>query len=157
MINLASLKNTHRPKKKIQRVGRGVGSGRGKTCTRGNKGDKSRSGYKRHAGREGGQLALYRKLPTRGFTRGLFIKEVLSINLGLIEKLFENGEVVNYETLRSKGIAPRLLPGGIKILGVGELKKKVTIEAHKFSETARAKLEKHGIKFKELPLGKQSE
>lgn len=156
MINLANLSNTHRPKKKIQRVGRGVGSGRGKTCTRGHKGDKSRSGYKRREGREGGQLPLYRKLPTRGFTRGLFLLETLCINLGLIEKLYENGEVVNYETLRQKGIAPRQIPGGIKILGVGELKKKVTIEAHRYSESAREKLERHGIKFTEISLGNQT-
>lgn len=150
MISLANLTNTHRPKKKIQRVGRGVGSGRGKTCTRGHKGDKSRSGYKRHAGREGGQLPLHRKLPTRGFTRGLFQQESLAINLGLIEKLYANGEVVNFESLRKKGIAPRELPGGIKILGMGELKKKVTIEANHYSETAKAKLEKSGIKFTEI-------
>ncbi|MBS0630066.1 MAG: 50S ribosomal protein L15 [Verrucomicrobia bacterium] len=147
MISLANLTNTHRPKKKIQRVGRGVGSGRGKTCTRGHKGDKSRSGYKRHEGREGGQLPLHRKLPTRGFTRGLFHKESLAINLSLIERLYENGEIVNFETLRQKGIAPRELPGGIKILGSGELKKKVSIEANQYSEAAQAKLEKSGIKF----------
>jgi len=147
MINLANLTNTHRPKKKSQRVGRGVGSGRGKTSTRGHKGDKSRSGYKTRAGQEGGQLPLHRKLPTRGFTRGPFLKESLAINLGLIERLYEDGEVVNFETLRNKGIAPRLLPGGIKILGNGELKKKVTIEANQISESAQAKLEKSGIKF----------
>ncbi len=153
MISLANLTNTHRPKKNIQRVGRGVGSGRGKTCTRGHKGNKSRSGYKRHEGREGGQLPLHRKLPTRGFTRGLFHRESLAINLSLIERHYENGEVVNFESLRMKGIAPRELPGGIKILGVGELKKKVSIEANNYSETAKAKLEKNGIKFTVISRG----
>ncbi|NGX37646.1 MAG: 50S ribosomal protein L15 [Chlamydiae bacterium] len=154
MSYLANLKNTHRPKKKVQRVGRGPGSNRGKTSGRGSKGDKSRSGYKTRRPQEGGQLPLFRKLPTRGFTRGLHIKKSFALNLSLIEALFQEGETVNYDTLRKKGIAPRLLPGGIRILGQGELKKKVTIEAHHFSKTAKEKLEKSSISFKEIPLGK---
>jgi large subunit ribosomal protein L15 len=152
MINLANLKNTHRAKKKVQRVGRGPGSNRGKTCNRGAKGDKSRSGYKTRRPQEGGQLPLFRKLPIRGFPNGRFRKETLSINLGLIENLYHDGETVNYETLRQKGLAPRVIPGGIKILGQGELKKKVTIEAHRFSRSAKEKLEKNGVAFKELPV-----
>ncbi len=152
MTNLANLTNTHRPRNKIQRVGRGPGSNRGKTCNRGTKGDKARSGYKRRRPQEGGQLPLFRKLPTRGFTNGRFRRETLSINLGLIESLYKDGETVNYQTLRQKGLAPRVIPGGIKILGQGELKKKVTIEAHRFSSTAKEKLEKSGIAFKELPV-----
>ena len=150
MIDLANLKNTHRAKKKVQRVGRGPGSNRGKTSCRGAKGDKSRSGYKTRRPQEGGQLPLFRKLPTRGFTRGRHKRESLALNLGLIEVLFEEGETLNFETLRKKGIASRLLPGGIRILGQGELKKKVTIEAHHFSKTAKEKLEKTGISFKEI-------
>lgn len=153
MTDLSNLKNTHRAKKKVQRVGRGPGSQRGKTCCRGTKGDKARSGYKRHIGREGGQLPLFRKLPTRGFTRGRFRKEVLALNLGLIEGVYSDGETVNYETLRQKGIAPHNIPGGIKILGEGELKKKVTIEAHRFSKSAKEKLDQAGISYTELPLG----
>ncbi|NGX26927.1 MAG: 50S ribosomal protein L15 [Chlamydiae bacterium] len=152
MTNLANLKNTHRPRKKIQRVGRGPGSNRGKTSNRGAKGDKSRSGYKTRRPQEGGQLPFFRKLPTRGFTNGRFRKETLSINLALIETLYKDGETVNYESLRQKGLAPRVIPGGIKILGHGELKKKVTIEAHRFSSSAKEKLEKNGIAFKELPI-----
>ena len=147
MSQLSHLTNTHRPIKKVQRVGRGPGSKRGKTSCRGSKGAKSRSGYKTRRPQEGGQLPLFRKMPIRGFTRGRFYKESLSLNLGMLEKLFKDGETVNYETLREKGLAPRLLPGGIKILGQGELKKKVTIEAHRFSESAKAKLEKNGISF----------
>ena len=78
----------------MQRVGRGPGSKRGKTCCRGSKGDKARQGYKRHFGREGGQLPLYRKMPKRGFNHGRFEKETLSLNLGLIDQLFEDGETV---------------------------------------------------------------
>lgn len=150
MTNLANLKNTHRVEKNGRRVGRGPGSKRGKTCGRGAKGDKSRSGYKRRRPQEGGQLPLFRKLPTRGFTNSRFKKEVISINLGLIDILYKDGETVNYESLRKKGLAPRLIPGGIKILGEGELTKKVTIEAHRYSHAAKEKLDKNGISYKEI-------
>lgn len=149
-MNLSQLKNTHRRERNVQRVGRGPGSNRGKTCNRGAKGDKSRSGYKRRRPQEGGQLPLFRKLPTRGFNHGRFERESFSINLALLEKRYEDGEVVNYETLRKKGLAPRVIPGGIKILGQGQLTKKVTIEAHRFSASAKEKLEKNGISFKEI-------
>ncbi len=154
MISLSQLKNHSRPKKKVQRVGRGPGSKRGKTSCRGVKGDKARSGYKTRLGQEGGQLPLFRKMPIRGFSHARFRKEVLSINLGLIDEVYKDGETVNYESLRSHGLAPRNIPGGIKILGQGELKKKVTIEAHRFSKSAKEKLEKGGIAFKELALRK---
>jgi len=152
MITLSTLKNTHRYKSKIQRVGRGPGSKRGKTSGRGVKGDKSRSGYKRRAGQEGGQLPLFRKLPVRGFSNARFRKEVVSLNLGLIEALFEAGETVNLETLRDKGLAPRMVPGGLKILANGTLTKKVTIEAHRFSQAAREKLDKAGIAYTEITI-----
>lgn len=148
MINLSELENTHRPTKKGRRVGRGVGSKRGKTCGRGAKGDKARSGYKQHYGREGGQLPLYRKLPCRGFPQERFRKEVYAINLGKIEELFNEGDIVNFESLRRKGLAHRQAVNGIKILSNGELKKKVTIEAHAFSEAAKEKLEKLSIPYK---------
>lgn len=152
MTILSNLKNTHRSRKKVQRVGRGPGSNRGKTCNRGAKGDKARSGYKTRRPQEGGQLPLFRKLPTRGFANGRFRKETLSINLGLIEALYNEGETVSYESLRQKGLAPRLIPGGIKILGQGDLKKKVNIEAHRYSHSAKEKLDKSGISYKEIPL-----
>lgn len=155
MITLSNLKNTHRPKKNVRRVGRGPGCKKGKTCGRGAKGDKSRSGYKRRYGQEGGQLPLYRKLPTRGFSNARFRLEVASINLALIEAHFKNGEVVNLESLQAKGLIPRRrLSGGVKILGQGELKKKVTLEAQYFSQSAKDKLEKNTISYKEIPLGK---
>ena len=150
MITLFNLTNTDRPKKKIQRVGRGVGSKRGKTCGRGNKGDKARRGYKTRFGYEGGQLPLYRKLPCRGFVNGKFKSDVYAVNLSLIETLYKDGEVVNFETLRQKGYAPRKAAGGLKILANGDLKKKVTIEARAFSKAAEEKLKKLSIPVKVL-------
>ncbi len=148
MINLSSLTDTHRHRKKVQRVGRGVGSKRGKTCGRGAKGDKSRSGYKYQFGREGGQLPLYRKLPCRGFPNGRFRKETCAVNLGKIEEFYLDGEVVNFDTLRQKGLVSREAVHGIKILSDGDLTKKVTIEAHAFSQGAKEKLEKLAIPYK---------
>ncbi len=142
MISLANLANTNRPKHKIQRVGRGLGSRRGKTCCRGHKGDKARSGYKVRYGHEGGQLPLYRKIPARGFSNARFAKEVAVLNLGLIDKLYREGEVVNAETLLEKGILNRKGVKRFKILGVGKLTKKLTFEGAEFSETARKTVEK---------------
>ncbi len=148
MITLSTLANTHRAKDKIQRVGRGPGSKRGKTCCRGAKGDKARSGYKRRYGYEGGQLPLYRKLPCRGFSNARFRSRPVSINLSTIDKLFHDGEVVNVETLFDKGYASRRqVVGGLKILAHGDLSKKVTIEADEISQGAREKLEKKNISF----------
>lgn len=150
MISLSTLANTHRPRKKVQRVGRGLGSKRGKTCCRGVKGDKARRGYKSRDGHEGGQLPLYRKLPTKGFPNGRFKSEVYAINLGMLNRLFNDGDVINLKTLRERGYAPREAKGGLKILAQGELKKKVTLEAHAFSKGAIEKLEKAKISFKTL-------
>ncbi len=150
MITLSELANTHRPSKKVQRVGRGVGSKRGKTCGRGNKGDKARQGYKQTYGQEGGQIPLYKKLPTRGFTNGKFRNVNFAINLGMIDKLYKDGEVVSLKTLQEKGFAPRRIPGGLKILSNGELKKKVSIQAAFVSEAAAEKLKKQGIPFQQV-------
>lgn len=147
MITLCQLKNTHRPVKKVQRVGRGPGSKRGKTSCRGHKGDKARSGYQRNYGREGGQLPLYRKLPVRGFANGRFRSHSLAVNLSMIEILFKEGELVTLETLQEKGFGRGRVTGGLKVLGDGELKKKVKIEAHAFSKEAQRKLESQSIPF----------
>lgn len=150
MITLSTLSNTHRPRQKVQRVGRGIGSKRGKTCCRGVKGDSARRGYKRRFGNEGGQLPLYRKLPVRGFSNGRFKSEVHAVNLSLINQLYKDGETVNMETLREKGYGPRKVCGGLKILSNGEIKKNITIEAHAFSKGAIAKLEKAKVSFKQI-------
>ena len=156
MITLSSLTNTHRPDKKVQRIGRGMGSKRGKTCGRGSKGDKARQGYKQRYGHEGGQLPLYRKLPCRGNEVGRFRSEVFAINLGRLDACCADGETVNLKLLQEKGIAPRRAPGGLKILSQGDLKKKVTIEAVAFSQAAEEKLKKAGISFQQIALAKKS-
>ena len=143
-MRLNELKNTSRPYKKPKLRGRGVGSKLGKTSGRGHKGAGSRSGWKSRARYEGGQLPLYRKMPERGFTRGRFLKRYDSINLEDIERLFNDGERVDLLALREKGI----LKGstfGLKILGKGDLSKKVTIEANAISESAKEKLDRAGI------------
>lgn len=147
MTDLSQLKNSSRPHQKIQRVGRGIGSKRGKTSCRGGKGDSARQGYRKRFGYEGGQVPLYRKLPIRGFTRGRFIKDSQAIGLDTIEFYFKDGETVNLSTLREKGLIPRKLPGGIKILSNGELTKKVTIEAQRFSAGAIKKLQDKAISY----------
>jgi large subunit ribosomal protein L15 len=147
MISLESLQNTHRPYQKVQRVGRGFGSHRGKTCKRGSKGHKSRSGYKRRYGREGGQLPLYRKLPCRGFSNERFKNKTYAINFNLINKIFDDGEVVNLETLRMKGYAPRETLSGLKILAGGELMKKVSVEATAISSTAKVYFDTNKIPY----------
>jgi large subunit ribosomal protein L15 len=145
MITLSSLKNTTRPKKKIQRVGRGIGSGRGKTCCRGVKGDKARSGYKRRYGNEGGQMPLYKKLPIRGFSNTRFKNSVRGINLSLIDRLYKDGETVNKETLIEKGILNRRSARAFKILGGGKLQKKVKFDVTLLSEAVREDLSKRSL------------
>ena len=149
-MKLSELKNTHRKNKRPKRVGRGVGSNKGKTSCRGHKGDKSRSGYKTRAGKEGGQLPLFQKLPGRGFPNTRFQKPVFAINLGRINEHFDEGETVNRETLLKKGFPVRRATGGIKVLANGELEKKVVIKANAFSKGAIRKLEEKGIEFKRV-------
>jgi large subunit ribosomal protein L15 len=148
MTKLNQLSDTHRFSRNRRRVGRGPGSKRGKTCGRGSKGDKARSGYKRHFGHEGGQLPLYRKLPCRGFANGRFRNEVFSINLSTLENLFEEGDLISLETLKQKGVIPLNGAKTLKILGQGELRKKVKIQAHAFSEGAKVKLEQAALSYK---------
>src|SRR5277367_2655109 len=107
MMKLSELSNTHRPKKKIQRVGRGVGSKRGKTCGRGNKGDKSRRGYQNRFGQEGGQVTLYKKIPTRGFSNARFRIPMHAVNIDMLENFFEDGEAVNVQSIQQKGLITR--------------------------------------------------
>ena len=122
------------------RRGRGHGSGNGKTAGKGHKGQKARSGATR-IGFEGGQMPLYRRLPKRGFTCRNS-KEIVGINVSALER-FEEGSVVSVETLIESGIVknPR---DGVKILGNGELSKKLTVQAHAFTEGAKAKIEAAG-------------
>lgn len=154
MNQLNTLSNSHRPRKKAYRVGRGMGSKCGKTCGRGSKGDKARRGYKNMFGREGGQIPLYKKLPTRGFSNAPFKKEYAVINLGRINQLFLDGEEVSLRTMEEKGLASRrTLAGGLKILAHGDLTKKVVIRAQYFSAQAEEKLQKAGVAFEKRDLG----
>ncbi len=123
------------------RRGRGHGSGNGKTAGKGHKGQKARSGGGVRPGFEGGQMPLYRRLPKRGFTCRNS-KEIVGINVSALDR-FEDGSVVSVETLIESGIVknPR---DGVKILGNGELSKKLTVQAHAFTEGAKAKIEAAG-------------
>lgn len=126
-----------------KRVGRGTGSGLGKTAGKGHKGQKARSGGKIRRGFEGGQTPLYRRIPKRGFNN-IFSIEYATVNVSALEA-FDNGTVVNIETLLKEGIIKKEL-SGLKILGNGNLTKKLTVEAKKFSATAKEKIEAAGGK-----------
>ena len=122
------------------RRGRGHGSGNGKTAGKGHKGQKARSGAPR-IGFEGGQMPLYRRIPKRGFTNRN-TKEIISINVSALER-FEDGTVVTVEKLLEEGVISKAADG-VKILGNGEISKKLTVQVNAFSETAKAKLEAAG-------------
>ena len=142
-MNLSNLRPAEGSKHSDNfRRGRGHGSGNGKTAGKGHKGQKARSGAPR-PGFEGGQMPLYRRIPKRGFTNRN-TKEIVAINLGALE-VFENDAVVSVETLIEVGIVknPR---DGVKILGNGELTKKLTVKANAFSASAVAKIEANGGK-----------
>ena len=126
-----------------KRLGRGVGSGLGKTSGKGHKGAKARSGGGKRPGFEGGQMPLTRRIPKRGFTN-IWAKEYATINISALE-VFEDGAVVDAVALRSAGIVKRNLDG-IKILGDGELTKKLTVKADKFTQSAKEKIEAIGGK-----------
>ena len=131
------------PERKVsKRVGRGPGSGMGKTSTRGQKGQKSRSGASIPVWFQGGQSPLYRRLPKRGFNNARFKTEYAVINLDDLNK-FNDGDVITPELLKEKGIVKKQL-AGIKVLAFGELTKKVTVKAHRFSSKAVTKIENAG-------------
>ena len=133
--NLKPAKGSVRGRK---RVGRGPGSGLGKTAGRGEKGQKSRSGFSRKPGFEGGQMPLHRRLPKRGFTNADFRKEFATVNLGRLE-VFEAGTIVTPELLVKQGIVKRLRDG-LKVLADGSLTKALTVHAHRFSGKAQERI-----------------
>jgi len=136
-------------RKKIKRVGRGPGSGLGKTCGRGQNGQKSRSGGGIARGFEGGQMPLHRRLPKRGFTNP-FRKEWATVNVGSLV-IFDDGAVIDVETLLKSGLIKKVCDG-VKILGKGELEKKLTVRANAISAGALEKIEKAGGVFEEIVL-----
>jgi len=142
-MNLHNLKPRPGAKHRVKRLGCGESSGLGKTSGRGHKGQKSRSGGGVRPGFEGGQMPLHRRLPKRGFNNKRFQDKIAVVNVASLNERFDDGDTVNMETLKQA----RLVKGsydGIKILGNGDLAKKLTVEACKVSATAKEKIEKAG-------------
>ena len=142
-MKLNNLKPAEGSVKARKRIGRGTGSGRGGTSTRGHKGAKSRSGYSKKIGFEGGQMPLFRRIAQRGFSNYPFKKEFDIVNLCDIETKYADGETVNKETLVAKGLVKNSAVL-IKVLGNGDLTKKVTVAVDKVSASAKEKIEKAG-------------
>ena len=134
---------------KAKRLGRGIGSGLGKTSGKGTKGQNSRSGGGVRLGFEGGQMPLIRRLPKRGFNNTLFDKEYNVVNVEDLN-VFDNNTVVTVELLKEKNIINRIAPYGLKVLGNGNIEKSLTVKANKFSETAVQKITKAGGKVEVL-------
>ncbi len=143
-MRLESLPKT-KELKNVKRVGRGPGSGTGKTSGHGENGQKSRSGASINAWFQGGQSPLYRRLPKRGFNNTRFETKYAVINLSDLEKFFQDGDVVTPEVLKSRGIIKKQLDG-VKVLANGTLTKKLTVKANRFSSVAVTKIEESGGK-----------
>lgn len=148
-MNLHNLTPAKGSTKNRKRIARGQGSGRGGTSTRGHKGAKSRSGYSRKVGFEGGQMPLQRRVPKFGFTNRNRV-EYKAINLDIIQDLIDRKNVteINHEVLQANGLVSR--NELVKILGRGELKAKIDVTAHKFSATAKAAIEAQGGNCSEI-------
>ena len=140
-MNLSQLKPPPGQKHKKRRLGQGMGTGRGKFSGRGAKGAKSISGYSRMRGFEGGQMPLHRRLPKRGFTN-IFKKEYAIVNVSSLEKL--EGTTFDAESLLKLGVIRKLKQHGLKVLGSGELKRKITVKADVFSKSALEKIQAAG-------------
>jgi len=148
-MDLSTLNNPTLPRRARKRVGRGPSSGSGKTAGRGHKGQKARSGYARTRGFEGGQMPLYRRLPKRGFHHAKRFPFAV-VNVDTLDRVFEDGAAITPEVLVEKGLAGAT-KGGIKILGRGDLAKKLSVKAHAFSPGARTKIEAAGGRVDVLP------
>jgi len=148
MAELNQLRPPRGSRKKRMRVGRGIGARKSKTAGRGNKGQLSRTGRRRRPGFEGGQMPLHRRIPKRGFTN-IFRTEHATVNVEALNA-FAAGERVTPEALRARGLVRR--PWPVKILGDGELKVKLTVAAHAFSQSARDKIAKAGGQIELLSL-----
>jgi len=148
-MNLSNIRAPKKATEKRKRVGRGMGSGMGKTSTRGHKGQRSRTGSRMIRGFEGGQMPLHRRMPKRGFTN-IFRKEFNIVSLERLVEMSEefHGEPITPEVLRKAGVIKTKHP--VKILGDGELKVAITVHAHKFSKSAQDKITKAGGKVEVL-------
>jgi len=154
-LALNNLRPTKGSTHKKKRVGRGPGSGLGKTAGRGHKGQKSRSGYSSKIGFEGGQMPLQRRLPKRGFTN-IFKKKWLEISLAKLEGNFNAGDEITPEILHERGLIKKA-KHDLVILGNGEMSKALKISAHRFTKTAKDKIEKAGGSITEIIKGQQAE
>jgi large subunit ribosomal protein L15 len=139
-MNLSGIKPPAGQVKGRKRIGRGMGSGHGKTSTRGSKGQRAGTGFSQKRGFEGGQMPLHRRLPKRGFTN-IFKKQFAIVNLGKLEKL--EGDTFNVDSLLAAGVIHKV-HDGLKILGTGILTRKITVEAHHFSKSALEKIQQAG-------------
>jgi large subunit ribosomal protein L15 len=139
-MNLSQLKPPAGQKRNRKRIGRGMGSGHGKTATRGSKGQRAGTGFGQKRGFEGGQMPLHRRLPKRGFTN-IFKKQHVIVNLGRLDKLA--GDTFTADRLIELGVI-RGVQDGLKILGTGQLTRKITVEAHLFSKSAAEKIRAAG-------------
>ena len=150
-MNLSKLRAPKNANRERKRVGRGMGSGHGKTSTRGQKGQRSISGFSQKRGFEGGQMPLHRRLPKRGFTN-IFKKQYAIVNLGRLEKL--DGDTFTVDRLVELGVIKKTLDG-LKVLGTGQLTRKITVEAHQFSKSAVEKIQKAGGAAQTIGAGAQ--
>ena len=148
-MNLSGLRPPAGQTKMRKRIGRGMGSGHGKTATRGSKGQRAGTGFGQKRGFEGGQMPLHRRLPKRGFTN-IFKKQYAIVNLGRLEKL--DGDSFSVDRLLELGVIKK--PGdGLKILGSGPLTRKIKVEAHHFSKSALEKIQKAGGTAQVIAVG----
>jgi large subunit ribosomal protein L15 len=144
-MNLSNIRAPKKASESKKRVGRGMGSGMGKTSTRGHKGQRSRSGSRMMRGFEGGQMPLHRRMPKRGFTN-IFRQEYSIVNLEVLAEMGES--TINPDVLRKAGLIKGKNP--VKVLGDGDLSAALTVQAHKFSKSAQEKITKAGGKFEVL-------
>lgn len=135
-------------KKAVKRIGRGTASGQGKTAGKGHKGQKARAGYSQRVGFEGGQMPLQRRLPKRGFNN-IFAKEIVTVNVSDLEARFNDGDVVDAEALIKVGLIKKA-KDGVKVLGNGDLTKKLTVKVNAYSKTAKEKIEAVGGSAEEV-------
>ena len=148
-MNLWSLRQGKGARKRKKRVGCGESSGHGKTCGRGNKGQMARSGHKHKPGFEGGQMRFIRRIPKHGFSNFNRI-DMVPVNVGSLS-IFDEGSVVDVQALRSSGLA-KSVGAGVKILGNGDIGRKLTVRVQRFSATAKAKIEAAGGVCEVVPV-----
>ncbi len=143
-MQLHELTPAEGSKRDVKRIGRGTASGQGKTAGKGHKGQKARSGYSQRFGFEGGQMPLQRRIPKRGFNN-IFAKEIVTVNVSDLEKKFNDGDVVDTAALIAAGLIKKE-KDGVKVLGNGDLSKKLTVKVHAYSGAAKEKIEAAGGK-----------